>query len=172
MFNNKLIGSSKVQTYGESIGGFLVQWGAHDHNGNIWNEDTDFHLDWYGHYPLLFANGRHPEVGLEQIGTVYYTRHTTFGLMVMGVLDPECKWYEALCVLKDKGTLAWTGSPIQHLTKIKDGIWTHYPMAEFSLIHIKDDNPPINQLESDKPDPEIDEALIERLTEAAIPWKG
>ena len=140
MFNKQLLGNNKVQNYGNSVGGFLFKWETKDSLGNMWTPETNFYLDWYGRYPILFNHGRHPEVGLEKLGTIYEIRKTEEGLMLIGSLDPESQWYEAICVLKDKDSLLWGASPVQHLASSEDGVWLSYPIAELSLVNIGPEN--------------------------------
>lgn len=133
MFNKQLVGTNRVQNYGNSIGGYLFKWGTMDNSGNSWNKETDFHTDWYGHYPLLFNHGMSPVIGLKQLGTIYEVHKIEDGLMISGILNPDCEWYEAIWILKERGSLVWTASPVQHLTKADNGVWIDYPIAEFSL---------------------------------------
>jgi hypothetical protein len=123
MFNKQLLGNNQVQNYGNSVGGFLFKWETKDSLGNMWTPETNFYLDWYGRYPILFNHGTSPEVGLEKLGTIHEVRKTESGLMLSGNLDPVSMWYEAICVLKEKGSLVWTASPVQHFAKAVDGIW-------------------------------------------------
>ncbi len=136
MFNNKLAKNNIVQDYGGGVGGYLFNWGVKDHTGNLLTKDTNYHLDWYPQYPILFNHGFSSEVGCVKLGTVYELRKTDSGIMIIGSLDPENEWYEALCVLKSRNTLFWTASPIQHLTKAVDGVWVHYPLSEISLTNL------------------------------------
>lgn len=147
MYNNVLIESNLVQKYGMGVGGYLLRWGVTDDKGRAFYQDTNFHLDWYGYYPILFSHGQNPQVELQKVGTIYDVRKTASGLSVFGMLDPENEWYEAICVMVDRKELVWEAAPSQHLVRHNDTEWIHFPISEFSLKSIaKPEGEVINEL--------------------------
>lgn len=141
MYNNNLQNSNLVQKYGIGVGGYLLNWGAKDDKGRIFSSETNFHLDWYGYYPILFAHGQNPQVALQKVGTIYDIRKTVSGLAVFGMLNPENEWYEAICVMVEKNNLVWEAAPSQHLVRYEENNWIHFPLSEISLKSIaKPDN--------------------------------
>lgn len=119
------------------IGGYLAAFGLpRDKQGEYFDRDTEFHLDWYGDgpRPVLYHHGLDADAQADAIGHVVALAPDEFGLFATAELDMlnplAQKVYEQIC----KGRIGWSSGSIPHLVRVADdGKIAEWPIVEASL---------------------------------------
>ncbi len=117
------------------IGGLIVAFGLpKDSQGEYFDADTEFHLDWYNERPVLWHHGLSDNVGAQQIGTITEIQKTDKGLWAEAVLDSTLPIAQRVYELVKEGKLGWSSGSIPHLVKVaSDGKIVEWPLVEASL---------------------------------------
>lgn len=126
-----------VHPVGFRFGAYILQWDVKDPNtGFFYTKNTNFCLDYYTQYPLLYAHGNHNALGLTRIGVIDAVVRDDIGLRAEGVLFYQSQWFPAFLVEIQKKAMILSTAPAAHLQKINSdtGEILQYPIIEFSFI--------------------------------------
>ncbi len=96
---------------------------------------TDFALDYYSAFPVLYAHGRDDGLRGSKVGDAPVKELRDKGVWVEAQLNKQHEYYDALRALSEKGDLFWSSGAISHLVE-KDGrtgVIKNWPIAEATL---------------------------------------
>lgn len=128
-----------VQGSDDLIEGMLAPFGSTDRkdlDGEFFDGETDFVLDWFGDWqrPSLFGHGFDPAMKTSVVGRLKVDA-TEKGLWAKAQLDKAHAYYEQVKELIDEGALGWSSGSVDHLVEIdaKSGHIKRWPLIEGSL---------------------------------------
>lgn len=117
------------------VGGYLVAFGLpKDAQGEYFDENTTFHLDWYTDRPVLFHHGLDASAGAKRIGTIVRLEQTKDGIWAEAQLNLNDALARRVYQMVEKGHLGWSSGSVPHLVKVNtDGRIAEWPLIEASL---------------------------------------
>lgn len=125
-----------VKAQGEGkVGGYLVAFGLpRDAQGEYFDGNTAFHLDWYNERPVLFHHGLDARAGAKRIGVITRLEKTPEGLWAEAQLDMNDPLARRVYEMVKENRLGWSSGSLPHLVKVaSDGRILQWPIIEASL---------------------------------------
>lgn len=132
------IAGGAIKALGDGkVGGYLVAFGSpsqRDSYGEYFHRDTDFALDRYTDWPVLYHHELDETVGGEEIGRILRITPDNKGLYAEAQLDMNKPIVQKIYQMVVNGKLGWSSGSVPHWVETSDdGRIDRWPIVEGSL---------------------------------------
>lgn len=115
-----------------TVGGYGVVFGGVDLEGETFEKDTDYFLDWVPVKPIFYEHSKNEKVS-HKMGIASKEQLDDVGIWVEAELDRHAEYMDAVLKLVEAGALGWSSGTAGHLARREKGIIKSWPVIEYSL---------------------------------------